>query len=88
MHYSYFCAKLKQMASYTSEERAFLQQIGSKIKDIRSERGLSQEQLSFDADLDRTYIGSVERGERNISIINLNKIAKALNFQISEFFKN
>jgi transcriptional regulator with XRE-family HTH domain len=76
------------MASYTSEERAFLQQIGNKIKDIRSERGLSQEQLSFDADLDRTYIGSVERGERNISIINLNKIANALNFQISEFFKN
>jgi transcriptional regulator with XRE-family HTH domain len=75
------------MASYSSEERAFLQQVGRKIKDIRSERGLSQEQLSFDADLDRTYIGSVERGERNISIINLKKIANALNFQISEIFK-
>ena len=76
------------MASYTPEERIFLQQIGSKIRNLRSKHSISQEQLSFDADLDRTYIGSVERGERNISIINLRKIATALNYQVSEFFTN
>ena len=48
--------------------------------------GLSQEKLSFKCDLDRTYIGSVERGERNIAAINLKKIAKALNISVSELF--
>ena len=69
--------------SYTIKEREFLQKVGSKIRQLRIEAGLSQEKLSFESNLDRTYIGSVERGERNIAVINLNKIAKALNVSIS-----
>ena len=64
--------------AYSKDERTFLKQIGSHIRGLRTEANLSQEKLSFACDLDRTYIGSVERGERNISILNLRKIAKAL----------
>ncbi len=64
--------------SYSKDERLFLQQIGDRIRDLRTEADLSQEKLAFACDLDRTYIGSVERGERNISVLNLKKIAKAL----------
>ena len=73
--------------SYTIKEREFLQKVGSKIRQLRIEAGLSQEKLSFESNLDRTYIGSVERGERNIAIINLNKIAKALNISISKLLE-
>ncbi len=65
-------------ATYSEEEKAFLKQIGNRIKELRTAVDLSQEKLSFVSELDRTYIGSVERGERNISVLNLRKIAKAL----------
>jgi transcriptional regulator with XRE-family HTH domain len=64
--------------SYSKDEKLFLQQIGDRIRDLRTEADLSQEKLAFACNLDRTYIGSVERGERNISALNLKKIAKAL----------
>ncbi|MBX9852858.1 MAG: helix-turn-helix domain-containing protein [Cytophagaceae bacterium] len=64
--------------SYSKDEKLFLQQIGDRIRDLRTEANLSQEKLAFACNLDRTYIGSVERGERNISALNLKKIAKAL----------
>lgn len=49
----------------------FLKKVGLNIRRIRSEKGLSQESLAFEADLDRSYIGGVERGDRNIAILNL-----------------
>jgi transcriptional regulator with XRE-family HTH domain len=55
-----------------------LKKLGTNIKVARLQLKLSQEALSFASGLDRSYIGSVERGERNISIINLCKIAAAL----------
>jgi len=70
--------------SYTVEDKELLQKVGERIRHLRIISGLSQENLSFECNLDRTYIGSVERGERNIAIINLNKLAKALNVSISE----
>ncbi len=60
--------------------------IGKRIKQLRNNLGLSQEELADIVNLDRTYITSVERGKRNISIVNVNKIAKALNVNLSEFF--
>jgi len=68
---------------YSKSEQAYLEQIGNRIRELRLEANLSQEKLSFACDLDRTYIGSVERGERNISVINLRKIAKTLNIDVS-----
>jgi transcriptional regulator with XRE-family HTH domain len=64
--------------TYAKDEKDFLVQIGTRIREFRIKADLSQEKLAFACDLDRTYIGSVERGERNISVINLRKISKAL----------
>jgi len=69
--------------AYSKSEKAYLEQIGNRIRELRLDTDLSQEKLSFACDLDRTYIGSVERGERNISVINLRKIAQALNIEVS-----
>jgi transcriptional regulator with XRE-family HTH domain len=68
-------------------EEIFLKKIGKRIRKLRLEESLSQEKLAFQSNLDRTYIGSVERGERNIAIINLNKIAKALNISVSKLLE-
>ncbi|MBK7568634.1 MAG: helix-turn-helix transcriptional regulator [Bacteroidetes bacterium] len=70
--------------AYSQDEKLFLQQIGDRIRVLRTEANLSQEKLAFASYLDRTYIGSVERGERNISTLNLKKIAKALNVKPSD----
>ena len=60
-----------------------LTSLGDAIRLTRSEKGLSQEALAVDAELDRSYVGGIERGEHNVTIINLNKVAKALGLPIS-----
>ena len=69
-----------------NDRNLLLKSIGSKIRQIRLNMGISQEKLGFLAKLDRTYIGSVERGERNISVINLYRIADALKTDVTKFF--
>jgi len=59
---------------------------GKQVKKLRLEKGLSQEALAHLADLDRTYIPSIEKGERNVSITVIEKIAKALKVKISILF--
>jgi transcriptional regulator with XRE-family HTH domain len=51
---------------------------GLRVRDLRKERGWSQEKLADKSDLDRSYVGGVERGERNISLDNICRIARAL----------
>lgn len=60
-------------------------QVGVRIKELRNERKISQEECAFVSGLNRAYFGSVERGERNISILNLNKICLGLNITLQEF---
>jgi DNA-binding XRE family transcriptional regulator len=57
---------------------------GKQVKKFRLKKGLSQEALANQADLDRTYIPSIEKGDRNVSIIVIEKIAKALKVKIVE----
>ena len=60
--------------------------VGKRIKELRNKLGISQEELADIAELDRTYITSVECGKRNISIVNVEKLANALNVSLSVFF--
>ncbi|MDE7076240.1 MAG: helix-turn-helix domain-containing protein [Clostridia bacterium] len=60
--------------------------LGKRIKILRNEIGISQEELADRAEIDRTYITSVECGKRNISIVNIEKIAKALGVTLSKLF--
>ncbi|WP_313114262.1 helix-turn-helix domain-containing protein [Aequorivita sediminis] len=67
-----------------------LNEFGAKIRELRAERNLSQEQLSFSTGFHRTYIGMIERGERNISLTNIAVFAKVFEMDISElvYFHN
>ena len=62
------------------------EKIGQRIKHLRELSSMSQKDLAYSADLDRSYIASVENGSRNISIVNIEKIAIALNISLREFF--
>ncbi len=61
-----------------------LQILGRNIRNLRRERDLSQEEFAHRADIDRSYIGQIERGERNIAFINILKIARALGVKVSD----
>ena len=62
--------------------------LGKRLQELRKERtGLSQEKFAFKIEMDRTYYASVEAGRRNISIINIKKIADGLGVSLSELFK-
>jgi transcriptional regulator with XRE-family HTH domain len=56
---------------------------GKRLRELRQQRGMSQEALSFEAGLDRSYVGQVERGERNISIENMARLARSLKVRLS-----
>lgn len=55
-----------------------LRRFGKRVRILRVGLGISQEELADRADLDRTYIGGIERGERNVSLVNISRVAKAL----------
>lgn len=63
------------------------EQFGQKLKTLRTELGISQEKFALSIDMDRTYYASVENGKRNISIKNIDKIAKGLGITLEELFK-
>jgi transcriptional regulator with XRE-family HTH domain len=60
--------------------------VGNRIRELRTQKNISQETLANIAEIDRTYMTSVENGKRNISIINLEKIIKALGQSYASFF--
>ncbi len=64
------------------------EKIGQRIKELREASNMSQKDLSYAADLDRSYIASIENGQRNVSIVNIEKIASALGVTLKKFFNN
>lgn len=58
--------------------------IGRAIRELRAEVGLSQETLAYEAGVDRSYMGGIERGEHNMTIINLLRICRCLRISVSE----
>lgn len=63
-----------------------LVKFGSKVRQLRNEKGWSQEELSFKSGFHRTYIGMIERAERNISLKNIARIAKTFDLEIKDLF--
>ena len=64
-----------------------LKEFGNRIRQLRTQEKLNQEQLSFKTGFHRTYIGMIERGERNISLTNMAVFAKAFNLTLDELLK-
>lgn len=71
----------------TNSTKDILIKFGETIRHIRKQHGYSQEYFAQLSELDRSYIGSVERGERNISLVNIEKIANALEVSLDLLFK-
>ena len=69
------------------KEERIKREFGERLRQLRKHKGLSQETLALACGLDRTYIGGVERGERNLSLINICKIAGALGVPAGELFR-
>ncbi len=68
-------------------KRSLVQErLGNRIRELRGTRGWSQERLADECRLHRTYIGGIERGERNVSLNNINAIAKAFDITLKELF--
>lgn len=76
-------AEIIQMESYKTELIAF----GRRVRLLRMQLGVSQEKLAEFSELDRTYIGGIERGERNPSLKNIIKLASALHVQPFQLFQ-
>ena len=64
-----------------------LEKFGEKVREERLKQGLSQEELAAKAGVHRTYIGMIERAEKNITLANIEKIAKALNLPMEDLIK-
>ena len=61
--------------------------LGLEIREARRQIGMSQEELAHRADLDRSYVGGIERGEHNLALMSLVKLARALNVKVSDLVK-
>ncbi len=68
-------------------KQPILKKFGHAVREARQRLGLSQEKLAEKADLHRTYIGMIERAEKNITLLNIQKISRALGISISSLFK-
>ena len=60
---------------------------GRRLRELRTKRGLSQEKLALESGLDRSYVGGVERGERNVSLRNVEKLARALGIPAADLLQ-
>lgn len=70
--------------TYSAADKKYLKAFGSHVRALRKAAGFSQEDFALEIGLDRTYMGGVERGERNLALLNLRKIAKGLKISVSQ----
>lgn len=61
---------------------------GRRVAELRKKAGFSQEKFAFQCSIDRTYIGTIERGEKSPTLNTINKIAQALNIPLHQLFEN
>lgn len=72
--------------SYSAKDRKYLKLFGARVRELRKAAGYSQEDFALEIGLDRTYMGGVERGERNVAVLNLRKIAEGLRVTVGDLF--
>ncbi len=89
---SVFLANVTHNTMYYKSRFAFLQmdikvKVGLRIKELRSQKNLTQEAVAWEGEVDRTYMNHVENGRRNVSIESLEKIIKGLGVSFKEFFE-
>lgn len=70
----------------TDNSKAELAQIGRRIRELREQRGYTQERFAEEIGLDRAYYGGIERGERNVAALNLLTIARGLGVKVGDLF--
>ncbi|RRD69052.1 MULTISPECIES: helix-turn-helix domain-containing protein [unclassified Desulfovibrio] len=73
--------------AYSKQDYELLQIVGASLRAYRRERALTQEQVAEMAGLNVTYLSDVERGKRNISLINLARLARAFSLSLGDFFR-
>ena len=69
-------------------DKNYLDKFGQRIRELRQKTGLSQEKFALMIGMDRTYFSSVESGKRNISLLNIKKIADGLEITVDKLFEN
>ena len=75
---------LRKMRCQVARHSEVTAKFGEKLRKLRKERGVSQEELAARAGLHRTYVSSVERGERNVSLETIDKLARALGLPMGD----
>lgn len=75
------------MRQYNQPDITLRKKFGIRVRELRKNLGLSQEELGFKSNIHRTYIGAVERGEQNVSLDNIGRLAKHLKVSLTDLFK-
>lgn len=78
---------IQNQVVHSEEEKIFLRSLGDRLRSLRKAKGLTQEKLANACGLHRTYLCDVERGKRNVSVINLRRIAEELGVKVGELFE-
>ena len=70
--------------TYSKRDKTYLHAFGKRVRALRRAQGFSQEDFALEIGLDRTYMGGVERGERNVALLNIRRIARGLKIPVSK----
>ncbi len=83
--YSPWCYCRCQVSNTLMVKRKdILERFGQRVRELRKEQGYSQENFAYACELDRTYVGGIERGERNVALRNIERIADTLGISVAE----
>ncbi|MFI4851262.1 MAG: helix-turn-helix domain-containing protein [Gimesia chilikensis] len=69
------------------KRKDILKRFGERVRELRKEQGYSQENFAYACELDRTYVGGIERGERNLALRNIERIADTLGISVAELME-
>ncbi|KAA0134452.1 helix-turn-helix transcriptional regulator [Gimesia chilikensis] len=70
-----------------AKRKDILKRFGERVRELRKEQGYSQENFAYACELDRTYVGGIERGERNVALRNIERIAATLGISVAELME-